>query len=159
MKNRITEILGSEYPIIQGAMRLITLGEMAAAVSRSGAFGLIGASGMEGGRLREEIRKARSLTDKPFGVNIPIYRPNASEALEIAIQEGVKTLTTSAGDAGKVIRRVKEAGMEILQVVAAVDMIASHLRPGQLFQCQHLVPQRVLAFVKQRPVGERSQLD
>ena len=122
MKNRITDILGSEVPIIQGAMRLITLGGMAAAVSRSGAFGLIGASGMEGPRLREEIRKARSLTDKPFGVNIPIYRPNASEALEIAIQEEVKTLTTSAGNPEKVIRRVKEAGMKILQVVATVDM-------------------------------------
>jgi len=77
MKNRITEILGSEYPIIQGAMRLITLGDMAAASSRAGAFGIIAASGLEGDRLRAEIRKARSLTSKPFGINIPIYRPNA----------------------------------------------------------------------------------
>ncbi len=122
MKNRITEILGSEYPIIQGAMRLITLGEMAAAVSRAGAFGNIGASGLEGDRLRAEIRKARSLTPKPFGVNIPIYRPNASEALEIAAEEGVKTVTTSAGDPRKVIARVKEAGMKMLQVVATVEM-------------------------------------
>ncbi len=122
MKNRITEILGSEYPILQGAMRLITLGEMAAAVSCSGAFGIIASSGMEGARLREEIRKARSITDKPFGINIPIYRPNAIEALEIGIEEGIKTITTSAGDPGKVIRRVKEAGMKILQVVATVDM-------------------------------------
>jgi len=122
MKNRVTEILGTEYPIIQGAMRLITLGEMAAAVSRSGAFGVIGASGLEGDRLRAEIRKARTLTDKPFGINIPVYRPNASEALEIAIEEGVKTVITSAGDPGKVIKRVKEAGVRMLQVVATVDM-------------------------------------
>ena len=122
MKNRVTEILGSEYPIIQGAMRLITLGEMAAAVSRSGAFGIIAASGLEGDRLRGEIRKARSLTDRPFGINIPIYRPNALEALEIAVEEGIKTITTSAGDPGKVIKRVKKAGMKILQVVANVDM-------------------------------------
>ena len=122
MKNRVTEILGSEYPILQGAMRLITLGEMAAAVSRSGAFGIIASSGMEGARLREEIRKARSITDKPFWINIPIYRPNAIEALEIGIEEGIKSITTSAGDPGKVIRRVKEAGMKILQVVATVDM-------------------------------------
>ena len=122
MKNRVVEILGSEVPIIQGAMRLISLGEMAAAVSRSGGFGVIASSGMEGERLRAEIRKARSLTDKPFGINIPIYRPNALEALEIAIEEGVKTITASAGDPGKVIRRVKEAGMKILQVVANVDM-------------------------------------
>jgi enoyl-[acyl-carrier protein] reductase II len=122
MKNRITEILGSEYPIIQGAMRRISLGELAAAVSRAGGFGTIGASGMEGNPLRAEIRKARSLTGRPFGLNIPIYRPNASEALEIAVEEGVKTITTSAGDPGKIIRRVKEAGLSILHVVATVDM-------------------------------------
>jgi enoyl-[acyl-carrier protein] reductase II len=122
MKNRITEILGSEYPIIQGAMRLITLGDMAAASSRAGAFGIIAASGLEGDRLRAEIRKARSLTGKPFGINIPIYRPNALEALEIAIEEGIKTTTTSAGDPRKVIKRVKESGMKVLQVVANVDM-------------------------------------
>jgi enoyl-[acyl-carrier protein] reductase II len=122
VKNRVSEILGSEYPIIQGAMRLITLGEMASTVSNSGAFGIIAASGLEGDRLRREIRKARSLTDRPFGINIPLYRPNAFEALEIAIEEGIKTITASAGDPGKVIRRVKEAGMKILQVVANVDM-------------------------------------
>jgi enoyl-[acyl-carrier protein] reductase II len=105
MKNRVTEILGSEYPIIQGAMRRISLGEMAAAVSRSGGFGVIAASGLEGRILRAEIKKARILTDKPFGINIPIYRPNAFEALEIGIEEGVRTITTSAGDPGKVIQR------------------------------------------------------
>jgi enoyl-[acyl-carrier protein] reductase II len=122
MKNKVTEILGSEYPIIQGAMRLISLGEMAAAVSRSGGFGIIASSGLEGDRLRAEIRKARALTGKPFGINIPIYRPNAFEALEIAIEEGVKTITTSAGDPGKVIRRIKDARMKILHVVATVEM-------------------------------------
>jgi enoyl-[acyl-carrier protein] reductase II len=122
MKNRITEILGSEYPIIQGAMRRISLGVLAAAVSRAGGFGIVGASGMEGNALRAEIRKARSLTGRPFGLNIPIYRPNASEALEIAVEEGLRTITTSAGDPGKVIRRVKEAGLKILHVVATVDM-------------------------------------
>jgi len=122
MKNRITKILGSEFPIIQGAMRRISLGELAAAVSRAGGFGIIGASGMEGNALRAEVRKARSLTDRPFGLNIPIYRPNAFEALEIAVEEGVKTITTSAGDPGKVILRVKEAGLRILHVVATVEM-------------------------------------
>jgi enoyl-[acyl-carrier protein] reductase II len=122
MKNRVTEILGSQYPLIQGAMRRISLGELAAAVSRAGGFGIIGASGMEGNALRTEVRKARSLTDRPFGLNIPIYRPNAFEALEIAVEEGVRTITTSAGDPGKVIGRVKEAGLRILHVVATVDM-------------------------------------
>lgn len=122
MKNQMTEILGSEYPIIQGAMRLITLGEMAAAVSRAGAFGIIAASGLEGNKLRQEIYKARSLTNKPFGVNIPIYRPNALEALEIAIEEGIKTITTSAGDPNKIIKRVKEANLKMLHVISTVDM-------------------------------------
>ncbi len=122
MQNRITEILGSEYPIIQGPMRLISLGELAAAVSRGGGFGVIAASGLEGGVLRQEIRKARSLTDRPFGVNIPVYRPNALEALEIAMEEGIKTITTSAGDPGKIAGRVKEAGMKMLHVVATVEM-------------------------------------
>jgi len=122
MKNRITDILGSEYPIIQGAMRLITMGEMAAAVSERGGFGVIASSGLTGERLRAEIRKAKSLIDKPFGINIPIYRPNAFEALQIAIEEGVKTITTSAGDPVKLIKRVKEAGLRMLQVVATVEM-------------------------------------
>ncbi|NWF54978.1 MAG: nitronate monooxygenase [Syntrophaceae bacterium] len=122
MQNRVTEILGSEYPIIQGAMRRISLGELAAAVSRAGGFGIIGASGMEGNALRAEIRKARFLTDRPFGLNIPIYRPNALEALEIAVEEGIQTITTSAGDPGKIIGRVKEARMKVLHVVATVDM-------------------------------------
>ena len=122
MKNRVTEILGSEYPILQGAMRLISLGEMAARVSRSGGFGIIAASGLEGKVLRSEIRKARAITDRPFGINIPIYRPNAVEALEIAIEEGIRTITTSAGDPGKLIRRIKQAGIKVLQVVATVEM-------------------------------------
>ncbi|MBI5967723.1 MAG: nitronate monooxygenase, partial [Deltaproteobacteria bacterium] len=78
--------------------------------------------GLEGHILRAEIKKARALMDKPFGINIPIYRPNAFEALEIAIEEGVKTITSSAGDPGKIIQRVKQAGMKILHVVASVDM-------------------------------------
>ncbi|MGC8810389.1 MAG: NAD(P)H-dependent flavin oxidoreductase [bacterium] len=130
MKNKIIEILGSQYPIIQGAMRLITLGEMAAAVSHSGAFGVIAASGLEGAKLRQEIRKARSLTNKPFGINIPIYRPNALEALEIAIEEGIRTITTSAGDPNKIIKRVKEANLKILHVVSTVDMAKKAERAG-----------------------------
>lgn len=122
MENRVTRILHSKYPIIQGAMRLISLGEMAAAVSRVGCFGIIAASGLEGPVLRSEIRKARALTNNPFGINIPIYRPNAFEALEIAIEEGVKTITTSAGDPGRMTPKIKQAGLKSLHVVATVEM-------------------------------------
>ena len=112
MQNRITEILGTRYPLILGPMRLITLGEMAAAVSNSGGFGQIGASGASAELLTTEIRKAKALTSRPFGVNIPIYRPNAFEALEIAIEEGVRTITTSAGDPGRMIGRIKRSRAE-----------------------------------------------
>lgn len=122
MQNRITEILGTRYPLILGPMRLITLGEMAAAVSNSGGFGQIGASGASAELLTTEIRKAKALTSRPFGVNIPIYRPNAFEALEIAIEEGVRTITTSAGDPGRMIGRIKEAGLKVLHKVSTVKM-------------------------------------
>jgi enoyl-[acyl-carrier protein] reductase II len=103
-------------------MRLITLGEMAAAVSNSGGFGQIGASGASAEMLRSEIAKAKQLTDKPFGLNMPIYRPNASEALEIAIEMGIKTVTTSAGNPAKMISRIKEAGLKVLHKVSTVKM-------------------------------------
>ena len=122
MENRVTKILGSRYPIIQGAMRLISMGELAGAVSEGGGFGIIGASGLDGNTLRAEIRKARALTDRPFGINIPVYRPNALEALAIAIEEGIKTITTSAGDPGKLVQKIKEGGLKVLHVVATVEM-------------------------------------
>jgi enoyl-[acyl-carrier protein] reductase II len=121
-QNRITQILGSTYPIIQGAMRLITLGEMAAAVSNCGGFGQIAASGLSNDRLRAELKHARELTDRPVGVNIPIYRPNAYDALEIAIEMGVKTVTTSAGDPAKMICRIREAGLRVLHKVSNEKM-------------------------------------
>ena len=121
-KNRITEILGSSYPIIQGAMRMITLGEMAAAVSNCGAFGQIAASGLSNDKLRTELKRARELTDRPIGVNIPIYRPNAFDALEIAIEMGVKTVTTSAGNPAKMMERIREAGLSVVHKVSNESM-------------------------------------
>jgi enoyl-[acyl-carrier protein] reductase II len=121
-QNRVTEILGTEYPILQGPMRLVTLGEMAAAVSNCGGFGQVAASGLEGDRLRSELLRARALSNRPVGVNIPIYRPNAAEALEIAIEMGVRTVTTSAGNPAKLMGRIKEAGLKVLHKVSSVDM-------------------------------------
>lgn len=120
--NRITEILGSSYPIIQGAMRMITLGEMAAAVSNCGGFGQIAASGLSNDKLRAELKRARELTDRPVGVNIPIYRPNAFDALEISIEMGVKTVTTSAGNPAKMMQRIREAGLRVVHKVSDESM-------------------------------------
>lgn len=122
MRNRVTELLGVQYPIILGAMRLITFAEMAAAVSNSGGFGQIAASGLSAERLRAELEKARGMTGRPVGVNIPIYRPNAREALEVAIAAGVRIVTTSAGHPGKLINRIKEAGLKVLHKVSTLDM-------------------------------------
>ena len=122
METRITKITGSKYPILLGPMRLISLGEMAAAVSNSGGFGQIAASGLTSDRLRSEIRKAKELSQAPIGVNIPVYRPNAFEALEIAIEEGIRTITTSAGDPNKLIGRIKGAGLKVLHKCSTVDM-------------------------------------
>lgn len=122
MQNRITAILGTKYPLILGPMRLMTLGAMAAAVSESGGFGQIAASGASAELLRAEIAKARGLTDKPFGLNMPIYRPNALEALEIAIEMGLRTVTTSAGNPAKMMGRIRAAGLKVLHKVSTLDM-------------------------------------
>ena len=122
MKNRITQILGTRYPLILGPMRMITLGEMAAGVSNSGGFGQIAASGASAELLREEIEKAGRLTDRPFGLNMPIYRPNALEALSIAIEMGIKTVTTSAGNPAKMMDPIKKAGLKVLHKVSTVKM-------------------------------------
>ena len=122
MKTRVSEILGVSYPFILGPMRLITLGEMAAAVSESGGFGQIAATGLPSDRLRSEIEKARERTDRPIGVNIPLYRPNAREALEISIEMGVRAITTSAGNPAKFMDRIREAGLKVLHKVSTVAM-------------------------------------
>lgn len=122
MKKKLTDILGSQYPIILGPMRFITLGKMAALVSKYGGFGQIAASGLTTKRLREEIRVARTLTDMPFGVNFPVYRPKTEELIQVAVEEGVKVITTSAGNPKKFIDRIKGAGLKVLHKVANIDM-------------------------------------
>jgi enoyl-[acyl-carrier protein] reductase II len=122
MKTRITEILGIKLPLILGPMRQITLGEMAAAVSNAGGFGQVAASGLTGGQLRQEIQTAQDLTEYPFGVNIPVHRQNAFEALEIAIESGTRTITTSGGNPAKITERAKEAGIRVLHKVSTTAM-------------------------------------
>lgn len=121
-KNRITDLLGCDYPIILGPMRLITLGSMAACISNAGGFGVIGASGLSREKLVEEIKLAQSMTNKPIGVNIPVYRPNAMEALEVSIDMGIKTLYTSAGDPAKLIDKIKSAGLKVIHKVSNLGM-------------------------------------
>ena len=94
---KLNEILGTEFPIIQGGMANIATGEFAAAVSNAGALGLIGAGGMDAETLRGHIRRCRELTNRPFGVNIMLMNPAAPEMAKVVIEEGVKVVTTGAG--------------------------------------------------------------
>ena len=118
----LNEILGTKYPIIQGGMANIATGEFAAACSNAGALGIIGAGGMNTDTLRENIRRCKQLTDKPFGVNIMLMHPQADEFAKIVVEEGVQVVTTGAGNPGKYIQMWKEAGIKVIPVVASVGM-------------------------------------
>jgi len=124
----LNEILGTKYPIIQGGMANIATGEFAAACSNAGALGLIGSGGMDAETLRENIRRCRALTDKPFGVNIMLMHPQADEFAKIVVEEGVKIVTTGAGNPGKYMAAWKAAGITVIPVVAAA-ILAKHLEP------------------------------
>ena len=117
---KLNEILGTKYPFIQGGMANIATGEFAAACSNAGALGMIATGGWDGDRLRQEIRRAKELTDKPFGVNLMLMSPYADDIAQIILEEGVKVVTTGAGNPGKYITAWKEAGIKVLPVQADV---------------------------------------
>ena len=116
---KINELLGTEFPIIQGGMANIATGAFAAAVANAGALGLIGSGGMDGETLRKEIRIAKAATDKPFGVNLMLMNPHIEDLAKVVVEEGVKVLTTGAGNPGKFVPAWKEAGIKVFPVVAA----------------------------------------
>lgn len=116
---RINEIFGIKYPIIQGGMANIAIGEFAAAVSNAGGLGIIGAGGMTAEILRENIRKCKTLTDKPFGVNIMLMNNEADKMAEVVVEEGVKIVTTGAGFPTKYMSSWKEAGIFVMPVVSS----------------------------------------
>ena len=130
MKTGITELLGIEYPIIQGGMAWVAEYNLAAAVSNAGGFGIIGAASAPHEIVREQIRKCKELTDKPFGVNVMLMNPNAEEVAKIVIEEGVKAVTTGAGNPAKYIPMWKEAGVKVMPVVASVAMAVMMERAG-----------------------------
>ncbi len=116
---KLNKILGTEFPIIQGGMANIATGSFAAACSEAGALGLIGVGGMNPQMLREEIKICKSKTNKPFGVNIMLMHPDADEFADIVVEEGVKVVTTGAGNPAKYIDKWKKAGITVIPVVAA----------------------------------------
>lgn len=130
MKTRITELLGIEYPIIQGGMAWVAEYHLAAAAAAAGGLGLIGAGGAPAEFVREQIRKARELTDKPVGVNLMLMNPEADQIAQVIVEEGVKVVTTGAGNPGKYMAMWKEAGVKVIPVVASVGLAKMMERAG-----------------------------
>jgi len=130
MNTRVTEMLGIEYPIIQGGMAWVAEHNLAAAVSNAGGLGLIGGANAPGEVVREEIKKARELTKKPFCVNIMLMSPHADDVARVVVEEGIKVVTTGAGNPGKYMKMWKDAGIIVIPVVASVALAKLMERNG-----------------------------
>lgn len=130
MKTRITELLGIEYPIIQGGMAWVAEHHLAAAVSEAGGLGLIGGANAPAEVVRDEIRKAKELTKKPIGVNVMLLSPHADEVAKVIVEEGIKVVTTGAGNPEKYMEMWKAAGIKVIPVVASVALARRMERYG-----------------------------
>lgn len=113
MRTEITELLGIQYPIIQGGMAWVAEHHLAAGVSEAGGLGLIGAASAPADWVRQQIREARKKTEKPFGVNIMLMSPYADEVAKVIVEEGVKVVTTGAGSPEKYMEMWKAAGVKV----------------------------------------------
>lgn len=130
MKTEITELLGIEYPIIQGGMAWVADYHLASAVSEAGGLGIIGAGGAPADWVREQIREAAKRTDKPFGVNLMLMNPEADKIAQVIVEEGVKVVTTGAGSPEKYMSIWKAAGVKVIPVVASVALAKRMERCG-----------------------------
>ena len=130
MKTQITQLLGIQYPIFQGGMAWIAESTLAAAVSNAGGLGIIAGGSAPIDYLREQIRRCKELTDKPFGVNIMLMSPNAKELAKLVIEEKVPVVTTGAGNPGKYMAAWKEAGVKVIPVVPSVALAVRMERAG-----------------------------
>lgn len=130
MQTGLSRALGIEYPIIQGGMAWVAEYHLAAAVSEAGGLGLIGAANAPADWVREQIREAKKKTDKPFGVNIMLMSPHADEVAKVVTEEGVKVVTTGAGNPEKYMEQWKAAGIKVIPVVASVALAKRMERSG-----------------------------
>lgn len=130
MKTEVTKLLGIEYPIIQGGMAWVAEHHLAAGVSEAGGLGLIGAASAPAEWVREQIRAAKALTKKPFGVNIMLMSPYADEVAKVLVEEGVKVVTTGAGNPEKYMEMWKKADIKVIPVVASVALAKRMERCG-----------------------------
>lgn len=130
IKSQLCELLGIRYPLFQGGMAWIADGKLAAAVSEGGGLGIIGAGSAPAAWVREQIRIAKALTDKPFGVNIMLMSPFADEIAQVVAEEQVAVVTTGAGNPGKYMELWKAAGIKVIPVVASVALAKRMERLG-----------------------------
>lgn len=126
----IDQSLGLEFPIFQGGMAWVADASLAAGVSNAGGLGIIAAMNSNGEQLREEIQKCKKLTDKIFGVNIMLMSPFADEVADVVVEEGIKVVTTGAGNPGKYMSKWKEAGIKVIPVVASVALARKMEKDG-----------------------------
>jgi len=130
IKSRICDILGIKYPVFQGGMAWVADANLAAAVSEAGGLGIIAAMNMSGELLREEIKKLRAVTDKPFGVNVMLMSPFAAEVAEVVVEERVPVVTTGAGNPVTYMKKWLDAGVKVIPVVASVALAQMVERRG-----------------------------
>ena len=130
MQTEINNLLEIEYPIIQGGMAWVAEYHLAAAVSEAGGFGLIGAANAPADWVRDQIRKTKELTDRPFGVNVMLMSPYADEVAQVIAEEGVKAVTTGAGNPEKYMELWKERNIKVIPVVASVALAKRMERCG-----------------------------
>ncbi len=130
MQTEVTRLLGIEYPIIQGGMAWVAEYHLAAGVSEAGGLGLIGAASAPADWVRDQGTQGKRMTDKPFGVNIMLMSPYADEVAKVIVEEGVKVVTTGAGNPEKYMKMWKEAGVKVIPVVASVAVAKRMERCG-----------------------------
>ncbi|MBO5300108.1 MAG: nitronate monooxygenase, partial [Clostridia bacterium] len=130
IKSTICEMLGIEYPVFQGGMAWIADGKLAAAVSNGGGLGIIAAGNAPAEYVKEQIKIAREITDKPIGVKIMLLSPYADEVAKIVVEEKVEVVTTGAGNPSKYIKEWLDAGIKVIPVVASVAMAKLMTRLG-----------------------------
>lgn len=130
IKTKLCDLLGIEYPIIQGGMAWVATAELAAAVSNAGGLGLIGCGNAPAEVIREEIRKIKELTDKPYGANVMLLSPFVNEIMDLLYEERVPVITTGAGNPGKYIEKFKAIGTKVIPVVPSVDLARRMERVG-----------------------------
>lgn len=130
IRTSLCELLGIEHPIIQGGMAWAATAELAAAVSNAGGLGIVGAGNFAPDVVRQQLRRVRSLTDRPFGANVPIFTAGAEASLQVFIEEGVSVVTVGGGNAGSYLGRLQQAGIRVIPVVASVALARRMARRG-----------------------------